>query len=277
MALTISVSNWNGRFRPVPGNPNRRRAHAAAARLPGCVSRRHHVADGVERVSEFRRSQKTFRTAPSGSFSGHEFEHAPWTGCALWDLIQPAFMFMVGVALPWSVANRQARGENFGRMFGHARLARAVAGGAGGVSHFGIEPADGVDIHERARADRTGLHVPVPALFAKPRTQWLAAFGILFAYWLAFALHPVAPPASIGKASACRTTGRIMTGFAAHWEKNLNFAATFDLWFLNLFPARSAVHIQCGRLPDAQLHPVPGHDDLWDDRRPLAAERRGAE
>jgi heparan-alpha-glucosaminide N-acetyltransferase len=27
-----------------------------------------------------------------------------------------------------------------------------------------------------------------------------------------------------------------LTGFAAHWDKNANFAATFDLWFLNLFP-----------------------------------------
>jgi predicted acyltransferase len=27
-----------------------------------------------------------------------------------------------------------------------------------------------------------------------------------------------------------------LTGFAAHWEKNANFAAVFDGWFLNLFP-----------------------------------------
>ena len=38
----------------------------------------------------------------------------------LWDPIQPAFMFMVGVALPWSLANRRRRGQGFGRMFAHA-------------------------------------------------------------------------------------------------------------------------------------------------------------
>ena len=27
-----------------------------------------------------------------------------------------------------------------------------------------------------------------------------------------------------------------LAGFAAHWEKNANFAAAFDRWFLNLFP-----------------------------------------
>src|SRR5258707_517994 len=53
-------------------------------------------------------------------FIGHHTDHVAWAGCSLWDLIQPAFMFMVGIALPWSVANRQAKGESFGRMFAHA-------------------------------------------------------------------------------------------------------------------------------------------------------------
>src|SRR5687767_2174246 len=29
-------------------------------------------------------------------------DHVAWIGCSLWDLIQPSFMFMVGVALPFS-------------------------------------------------------------------------------------------------------------------------------------------------------------------------------
>jgi heparan-alpha-glucosaminide N-acetyltransferase len=31
-----------------------------------------------------------------------------------------------------------------------------------------------------------------------------------------------------------------LTGFAAHWDKNFNFAARFDQWFLNLFPREEA-------------------------------------
>jgi heparan-alpha-glucosaminide N-acetyltransferase len=53
-------------------------------------------------------------------FLAEQSDHATWVGCHLWDLIQPAFMFMVGVALPWSVANRRARGRAFGAMFRHA-------------------------------------------------------------------------------------------------------------------------------------------------------------
>ena len=29
---------------------------------------------------------------------GYQFSHVAWTGCSFWDLIQPSFMFMVGVA-----------------------------------------------------------------------------------------------------------------------------------------------------------------------------------
>ncbi len=53
-------------------------------------------------------------------FLGHQCDHVEWIGCAFWDLIQPAFMFMVGVTLPWSIANRRAHGQTFGKMFAHA-------------------------------------------------------------------------------------------------------------------------------------------------------------
>ena len=41
----------------------------------------------------------------------NQFEHAAWAGCNLWDLIQPAFTFIVGVAMPLSFARRTIAGE----------------------------------------------------------------------------------------------------------------------------------------------------------------------
>ena len=38
----------------------------------------------------------------------NQFEHAAWAGCTLWDLIQPAFTFIVGVAMPIALARRAA-------------------------------------------------------------------------------------------------------------------------------------------------------------------------
>src|SRR5437870_2286880 len=48
-----------------------------------------------------------------------QFDHVPWVGCSFWDLIQPSFMFMVGVAIPFSHASRLAKGDSRWRIAGH--------------------------------------------------------------------------------------------------------------------------------------------------------------
>lgn len=42
---------------------------------------------------------------------GMQFHHHPWSGLRFWDLIQPFFMFIVGVAIPFAIGNRQKKGE----------------------------------------------------------------------------------------------------------------------------------------------------------------------
>ena len=49
-----------------------------------------------------------------GFLSFHQ-SHVPWIGCSLHDLIQPSFSFMVGVALPFSLASRLNSGESSGQ------------------------------------------------------------------------------------------------------------------------------------------------------------------
>ncbi|WP_149304373.1 acyltransferase family protein [Pareuzebyella sediminis] len=46
-------------------------------------------------------------------FSGlaHQLHHHPWNGLRFWDLIQPFFMFIVGVAMPFSLRKRLSRGS----------------------------------------------------------------------------------------------------------------------------------------------------------------------
>src|SRR6266511_108584 len=46
--------------------------------------------------------------------------HVPWQGCSLHDLIQPAFSFLVGAALPFSIESRRAKGQGSRRMLAHA-------------------------------------------------------------------------------------------------------------------------------------------------------------
>jgi heparan-alpha-glucosaminide N-acetyltransferase len=47
------------------------------------------------------------------------FDHVDWTGAVFWDLIQPSFMFMVGVAMPFALASRTARGATSRDNFKH--------------------------------------------------------------------------------------------------------------------------------------------------------------
>jgi predicted acyltransferase len=46
-----------------------------------------------------------------------QFFHHPWHGLRFWDLVQPAFMFMAGVALAHSITRQQASGMSWNESF----------------------------------------------------------------------------------------------------------------------------------------------------------------
>lgn len=175
-------------------------------------------------------------------FLAAQTEHAAWAGCTLWDIIQPAFMFMVGVAVPWSIAHRRARGQSAGQLFGHAlwRSAVLVLLGVFLTSAWSKQTEWSFNIV----LAQIGLGYPFLFLlaFTRPRSQWLAALGILAVYWLAFALYPLAPAGFDWASVGVPADWPYLSGFAAHWEKNWNLAAAFDRWFLNLFP-RETPHL----------------------------------
>ena len=53
-------------------------------------------------------------------FIATQFSHQRWEGIHFWDLIQPAFMFIVGVAIPFAVANRLKKGDSNNKILLHA-------------------------------------------------------------------------------------------------------------------------------------------------------------
>src|SRR6266481_9873409 len=61
------------------------------------------------------------------AFTGiaNQFEHMPWEWITFWDLIQPAFMFMVGVAMPFALARRMEQGDTRRQLFWHV-VARSL-------------------------------------------------------------------------------------------------------------------------------------------------------
>ena len=182
------------------------------------------------------RVAKNFPESGVWQFLAYQTDHAAWRGCSLWDLIQPSFMFMVGVALPFSIANRQARGESFGKLVLHA-LWRGLALVLLGIflSSTGNKQTDFNFVIVLAQI---GLGYPFLWMLAwtKPRVQLAVAIAILVGYWAAFALYPL-PSADFDYAKVgVPADFPNFQGFAAHWNKNSNCAAAFDQWFMNLFP-----------------------------------------
>ncbi len=165
--------------------------------------------------------------------------HVEWVGCSLHDLIQPSFSFLVGVALPFSIASRRARGQNPGGMWLHA-LWRALLLILLGVF---LRSTGASQTYWTFEDTLTQIGLGYGFLFLlgfRPvREQWIAFALILFGYWLAFALYPV-PGADFDYAGVGVSAGWLerhgLAAFAAHWQKNSNLAWAFDTWFLNLFP-----------------------------------------
>jgi predicted acyltransferase len=161
------------------------------------------------------------------AFLGFNQTHVEWFGCSLHDTIQPGFSFLVGVALPYSIASRMRKGATFNRLFAHA-LWRSFLLIALGIFLRSINHSQTYFTFEDTLT-QIGLGYPFLFLlgFRSNRWQWGAFTAILFGYWLAWALYPVGTPLN---------WSHNFTGFAAHWNKGDNLGNAFDQWFLNLFP-----------------------------------------
>jgi len=66
-----------------------------------------------------------------------QFHHHPWNGLRFWDLVQPYFMFIVGVAMPFAFAKRRSRGETERQLFGHVLVRSATLFLLGVILHCG--------------------------------------------------------------------------------------------------------------------------------------------
>ena len=163
--------------------------------------------------------------------------HVPWVGCTLHDLIQPSFSFLVGVALPFSLARRAEAGQPQWRRTLHA-FGRALVLVLLGVFLRSTGSRQTNWTFEDTLT-QIGLGYGFLYLLAlrTRRVQWAALAVLLVGYWLAFALYPLPGP-NFDWANAGVKPGdpELLSGFAAHWGKNTNLAWAFDTWFMNLFP-----------------------------------------
>jgi predicted acyltransferase len=168
----------------------------------------------------------------------HQFEHVEWVGCGFWDLIQPSFMFMVGVAAAFSFAKRQQTGQSQERLFGHVvwRSLALVALGIFLISNWG--PSTSWSLMNVL----TQIGLAYPALYLlwgrSFRVQAIAAGVLLLGTWMLYMLYPAAGvdlaagAPDVGVSAAWAKDN--LTGLASPWHKNANIGHAIDLWVLNL-------------------------------------------
>ena len=157
---------------------------------------------------------------PFWQFLAWNQSHVAWEGASLHDLIQPSFSFLVGVALPYSIASRLDKGAAKGKLVLHAVWRSFLLITLGIFLRSTHSPQTNFTFEDTLT--QIGLGYPFLFLLGlrPPRWAWIALATILTGYWAAWALYPIAPDLP----------------FQAHWAKNANAGHAFDVWFLNLFP-----------------------------------------
>jgi heparan-alpha-glucosaminide N-acetyltransferase len=174
---------------------------------------------------------------PEYAWIAGQFDHRPWEWIAFWDLIQPAFMFMVGVAMPFALASRMARGATSGDLFRHvaARSLRLILMSqilmsiSAGRLHFQL-------INVLAQI---GLTYFLCYLIMQLEFRWQAAVaaGLLVGHWALFVAFPgtegpfMSKTTNIGAVIDTYLFGHINPGYWA----NLNFVTStattlFGVW-----------------------------------------------
>ena len=94
------------------------------------------------------------RNRPAFAWIANQFDHRPWEWIAFWDLIQPAFMFMVGVAMPFAIAIRRAQRRQRSRTLPAHCGAQSPADPDEPDSDVDLVRQAAFPTHQRAGADR---------------------------------------------------------------------------------------------------------------------------
>ena len=178
-----------------------------------------------------------FPSSTFWSIVAYNTTHVPWQGCSLHDLIQPAFSFLVGAALPFSIASRRASGQSFGLMLRHA-VVRSVILMLLGIFLRSMERPTTYWTFEDTLTQIGMGYTFLFMLAFTPRKVQIGVFaGILIAFWAAFVMYPLpGPDFDYTQVGVPANWPHLYTGFLAHFNKNSNLSWAFDTWFLNLFP-----------------------------------------
>ncbi len=164
-------------------------------------------------------------------------------GCSYWDLIQPAFMFMVGVAMPYSYASRRRRGDSQSKLVAHA-LVRSIVLVLLGVflaTRYSGLPSNRLLTNVLAQIG-LGYFFVFLLLGRSAKLQIGVAVAILVGYWGWLVQYPVSetlPQKSLESIEPLSVPQSIAKHFAIH----TNAAAQADTILLNFWHRQEPVQV----------------------------------
>ena len=176
-------------------------------------------------------------------FLKHQCSHVAWGGCSFWDLIQPSFMFMVGVAMPFSYARREEKGESEWRMLGHVIFRSVILVLLGVFLSSNWSPQTNFTFANVLAQIGLGYTFAYLLLRWGLVTHLVAVAVILGGYWYFFFQYTI-PEADLQNVTQYLQEVRGLdegehsqfSGLASHWNKHTNAAAGADRQLLNQFP-----------------------------------------
>lgn len=213
-------------------------------------------------MAEVLRLGKVAKAFPDSGFwtlLARQQTHVAWEGCTLHDLIQPSFSFLVGVALPFSLARRAAGGQPEWVRTLHAFWRALVLVLLGVFLRSTHAPQTNWTFEDTLTQIGLGYGFLYLMAMRSVRVQVAALTVILVGYWLLFAADPLpGPDFDWPAAGADPNSLDRPAGFAAHWGLNTNPAWRFDGWFLNLFPRPKAFAFNRGGYSTLSFVPTLG-------------------
>jgi heparan-alpha-glucosaminide N-acetyltransferase len=155
-----------------------------------------------------------FKGHPWLGFLADQVRHVPWEGLTFWDLIQPAFMFMVGMAMPFAYGKRRSLGLSHRRIFSHViyrALMLIVIANVIGTIHRGEPGLSFINVLDQIAI---GYFLAFFVIKRGYLGQGLTAAGLLFGYTIAWVFYPGNGP-------------------GGPWEMGFqNLGGDFDFWML---------------------------------------------
>lgn len=151
-----------------------------------------------------------------------QMEHVEWEGFRFIDLIFPLFLFMIGVAIPYSMGKRLARGDGRGRIYGHLAvrvLILVVLGMMVNGSLLSYDPAQFELTYSVLQMLALGyLVAAVLFLNLRLRGQIAATAVMLAGYWALLAFVP-GPGHELGKfAPGCNVGDWVTESLVGSWR-----------------------------------------------------------